>query len=909
MTDVVARLTASLADRYRIERELGAGGMATVYLAYDVRHERRVALKVLRPELAAVIGADRFLAEIKTTAHLQHAHILGLIDSGTVNGTVFYVMPFVEGESLRDRLDREKQLPVADAVRIATTVAGALDYAHRRGVIHRDIKPANILLHEGQALIADFGIALAITRTDTTTTGSRMTETGMSLGTPQYMSPEQAMGERNIDARTDIYSLGCVLYEMLSGEPPFSGPTAQAVFAKVMGVDPEPVTTLRRSVPANVGAATMTALNKVPADRFATAAEFSEALGDARYVGLPGSRTRATAVAKPATATIVTSVLLAIAIVAAIAGWMRSSVVVKPLVARFEVPLPASASPGQFVVSGDGSRIFWGSGDAYFERRLDSLSSRRLRDAAVAQTGLRGISPDGREVLVGGFGGVAIAPLTQGPARPIAGAGRGAAWGADNFIYFSFGSRATPRGIARVRANGGAVDTLSVTGDMGVPADLIVLPGSKALVVVLNRSTDVTIAAFDIVKKSWHPLGISGSAVQFVAPRYLVYASGQYLMAAPFDVKRLAVTQPSVPIAEAPGGSVERFAVGGNVLAYLPAPDPLGVPGIAMRSRSAAERLLPNVPDSIIFSAFTMSPDASRLAAVGTPRPAPGASPFAQGVSNIYVFELASGRMSRWRSDLRESNPTWMPGGRELSFVRISADSPSTATLLRRPWDASAEATPIYKYPGAVGGRGSPIGSAAWLSDGRAIIPLTRAMAGATNGRAAQGRGAAPTQNDLMILSVVRGDSLSPFIVTDFSESNPVVSPDGRALAYTSNESGRTEVYVRPVGGGALRQVSVSGGTQPKWARSGRELFFRNADTLFAARVTSDGEVTGDRVTPVLSGGNLNSGYAVGPADSVFIMRASPTGQRPTTVSLIVVVNIATELDRIFGTTGRQGAP
>src|SRR5580765_2127976 len=215
MADPLSRLSTALSDRYRIERELGQGGMATVYLAQDLKHDRRVAIKVLRPELAAVIGADRFLSEIKTTAALQHPHILPLHDSGAADSFLFYVMPFVEGESLRDRLNREKQLPVTDAVRIATEVAGALDYAHRHGIIHRDIKPENILLHDGSALVADFGIALAASKAG----GARMTETGMSLGTPHYMSPEQAMGEREITARTDVYALGCVLYEMLIGEP------------------------------------------------------------------------------------------------------------------------------------------------------------------------------------------------------------------------------------------------------------------------------------------------------------------------------------------------------------------------------------------------------------------------------------------------------------------------------------------------------------------------------------------------------------------------------------------------------------------------------------------------------------------------------------------------------------------
>ena len=274
MTDTRDRLRSALGDRYAIERELGQGGMATVYLAQDLRHDRQVAIKVLRADLAAVIGAERFLREIKTIAHLQHPHIVGLIDSGEVGGTAYYVMPFVEGESLRDRLRREKQLPVGDTVRLATEVASALDYAHRHGVIHRDIKPENILLHDGRALVADFGIALAIS----TAGGTRMTETGLSLGTPHYMSPEQAMGERDLTVRSDVYALGVVTYEMLVGEPPFTGPSAQVVIAKVLTGDPTPPTRQRKSVPPPVERAVLTALAKLPADRFGTASEFAQAL-------------------------------------------------------------------------------------------------------------------------------------------------------------------------------------------------------------------------------------------------------------------------------------------------------------------------------------------------------------------------------------------------------------------------------------------------------------------------------------------------------------------------------------------------------------------------------------------------------------------------------------------------------
>jgi serine/threonine-protein kinase len=267
VTPVDIALTDALRDRYLLERELGRGGMATVYLAKDVKHQRRVALKVLHPELAAVLGSERFLKEIELTAHLQHPHILPLFDSGRVDGTVFYVMPFVQGESLRDRLKREKQLPVADAVRAAAEVASALDYAHRHGIIHRDIKPENILLHDGQALVADFGIALAVSNAGG---GARLTETGLSLGTPHYMSPEQAMGERELTARSDVYALGAVVYEMLSGEPPFTGPTAQSIVAKVLTEEPRGLVVQRRSVPEHVEAAVLTALEKLPADRLST---------------------------------------------------------------------------------------------------------------------------------------------------------------------------------------------------------------------------------------------------------------------------------------------------------------------------------------------------------------------------------------------------------------------------------------------------------------------------------------------------------------------------------------------------------------------------------------------------------------------------------------------------------------
>jgi eukaryotic-like serine/threonine-protein kinase len=283
-------LEEALATTYAVERELGRGGMATVYLARDLRHRRAVAVKVLHPELSAVLGPERFLKEIELTASLQHPHILPLSDSGSAGGLLYYVMPYVDGESLRGRLARERQLGVDEAVRITCEVASALDYAHRHGVIHRDIKPENILLHDGAALVADFGIALAVAQAS----GERITQSGFSLGTPQYMAPEQAMAEREIDARADVYALGAVLYEMLSGEPPFTGPTAQAVVARVMTDRPRSLTAFRETVPQHVEVAVMTALAKLPADRFTTAAEFASALAPMLAPTTPPASPRST---------------------------------------------------------------------------------------------------------------------------------------------------------------------------------------------------------------------------------------------------------------------------------------------------------------------------------------------------------------------------------------------------------------------------------------------------------------------------------------------------------------------------------------------------------------------------------------------------------------------------------------
>ena len=298
-------LAAHLVDRYRLERELGSGGFATVYLAHDLRHDRPVALKVLHDEVAASLGAERFEREIKFAARLQHPHILGVFDSGVLDGRMWFTMPNVAGESLRDRLKREQQLPVADAVGIAREVADALHYAHTQGILHRDIKPENILLSGRHAIVADFGIARALAEGDS---AASLTRTGTSIGTPGYMSPEQTMGERTLDARSDIYALACVTYEMLAGEAPFTGPNAQTIIARTLTEAPRPLHVSRAAVSEALDAVVQRGLAKVPADRWATADGFGEALGAA--LGVPtsgsvsvgamsvGSMTAATAAAK-----------------------------------------------------------------------------------------------------------------------------------------------------------------------------------------------------------------------------------------------------------------------------------------------------------------------------------------------------------------------------------------------------------------------------------------------------------------------------------------------------------------------------------------------------------------------------------------------------------------------------------
>ncbi|HEV7704815.1 MAG TPA: protein kinase [Gemmatimonadaceae bacterium] len=398
-------ISTALSDRYVIEREIGSGGMAVVYLARDKKLDREVALKVLRPELGAVLGSERFLTEIKISARLDHPHILTLIDSGEADGLLYYVLPYVRGESLRAKLDRERQLGLEEALTITKQVASALDYAHRQGLVHRDIKPENILIQEGEAMLTDFGIALAVKEAG----GNRLTQTGLSLGTPQYMSPEQATGDRGIDARSDVYSLASVLYEMLAGEPPVTGASAQSMIAKLMTEKPTHLRVLRDTVPIAIDEAVAKALAKTPADRFASAGEFSRAL-DVKAVTETGPSAKP--VAKSKRMAIIGGVIVLAAIVAGGAYAMRGRTAAPRGVAASlgqRTPLTTSGAVLVPAISPDGKQLAYvtkhcATGKCNYsvvEQDVGGSNTRSILEGATAAYYLEW-SPDRRNLMFNG---------------------------------------------------------------------------------------------------------------------------------------------------------------------------------------------------------------------------------------------------------------------------------------------------------------------------------------------------------------------------------------------------------------------------------------------------------------------------------------------------------------------------
>jgi eukaryotic-like serine/threonine-protein kinase len=819
MPDIPERLTAALADRYRPERELGQGGMATVYLAHDLRHDRKVAIKVLRPELAAVIGAERFLREIKTIATLQHPHILGLIDSGQVDGTAYYVMPYVEGESLRDRLSREKQLPVADAVRLATEVAAALDYAHRHGVIHRDIKPENVLLHDGSALVADFGIALAVSSAGAT----RMTETGMSLGTPHYMSPEQAMGEREITARSDVYALGAVSYEMLIGEPPFTGPTAQAIIAKVMTGEPAPLTAQRRSVPPAVEAAVLTALAKLPADRFASAAEFAQAL---RGEGTPATATRRRPAASATPASLRTLGTIA-ALATVVAGYLAVRLwrTPAPPIARFGVAIPNLRTGAQLfggapiVLAPDGSRIVYvgtapAGGYQLWVRDRNDMTPRPLEGTEGGDGPF--FSPDGRwigysahgrlfKIAVGGGAPVALADSVSETVP-------GGAWLGDDRIVFASPSFA----VRRVPAGGGTAETIdpAPTVVFGAPVFPGALPRPDRLLITecTNNCARMTASVLDTRTHQRYPL-LQNAARAWYLPSGILVAARQdgSVVGARFDPGATRITGPVVPLLTGVAlelGIIPLLSVADDgTLVYLSA-DPTSAEGAVVRVDRAGRATVLDPAWRATISSIALSPDGRRLAA----------SIQAGGRSDLWVKQLDAGPLTRLTFDgTLNYRAAWRPDGRSLAFT---SDRDSGLSRLY-----SARADGSGRPERLLAGESGQIDESQWSRDGRWMVY----RAGTSDGT--RDIYARATGTDTARVTVSAGA---------FDEYSPALSPDSRWVAYVSVASGHEEVYVRPFPATdrARWQVSISGGAQPVWAHSGRELLYVSAtDSLMSVPI------------------------------------------------------------------------
>ncbi|MEO8636853.1 MAG: protein kinase [Gemmatimonadales bacterium] len=815
MTDALTRLTAALADRYRLERELGQGGMATVYLAQDLRHDRKVAIKVLRPELAAVIGAERFLSEIKTTANLQHPHILPLFDSGAADSFLFYVMPFIDGESLRDRLTREKQLPINDAVRIGTEIASALDYAHRHNVIHRDIKPENILLHDGRALVADFGIALAASKAG----GTRMTETGMSLGTPTYMSPEQAMGEREITARSDVYALGCVTYEMLVGDPPFLGGSAQAIVAKVMTEKPAPPSRMRDTVPPAVEDAVLTALEKLPADRFATAAEFAAALAGGTTARGATRGTRTTVASAGPWRRI--SLALGVAALGCLllAAWAlsRGGGAGGPVV--YDAALPDSAaitfaattsgttygqSPRNISISRGGDFAVY----AARQRDSTSLWYRSLRDGTVRPIlGTTGgtaprISPDGARVafLIGEQ--VMVVPVTGGEARRLmqAQATMSIQWiSATELLTVDLdGNRLT-----WLDPEGGNIRTKPITrcalGQW--------IPEIRQLICSYNRTAQLidpetgTQSTIRLARPDGTPGGLlAGTAFTVVDKHYLVYLSVDgNLLAARYDPATQLV-QRSVSLAtgirrEAIGEAQFDIASSGTLI-YAPGVDATVGRIVRLRPGSAAQPLPMEMAD---FQRYDLSRDRRWLAAVV--QAADGAE--------LRIYDLRDGQRFTWLKGEAIRHPLWSPDGERLL---VSVRDSSRWTVLRgapssgaRPDTVAAfEFTPFAPDP------------VDFHDDHSAV---------------AQDWGGS------VVMRFDPGIAHPSFDTILTGARFPSVSPNGRLIAYQTQDGGRIVVTAFPVPG--RRWQLASDGVEALWL-SPAEVLYRTGVSWYLARLNPE---------------------------------------------------------------------
>ncbi len=903
-------------SHYRVIARAGAGGMATVYLADDLKHGRRVALKVLHPDLAAALGSERFLAEIRTTANLQHPNILPLFDSGEVDGKVFYVMPFVEGESLRERLTRDRQLPLDEAVRIAQLVAGALDHAHRHGIIHRDIKPENILLSEGQPLVADFGVALALSAAG----GPRLTQSGLAVGTPLYMSPEQAAGDREVDRRTDIYSLAAVLYEMLAGEPPFTGTSAAAVTAKKMLESVPSVRTVRDTVPGALDAVLRKAMARTAADRFATAQQFADALEFSRTLSgaaaVDPSTPSGAAIMRPGRSWLIGAAVLAGVIAGS--GWLaarwvgRQSTMPPPV--TFELPVePLAVSqhgPAPVLAfSPDGRRLAYvsgpGLGGQLYLTRLDGKPP--VAVAGVPNALGPFFSPDGAWV---GYADpsdwmIKKVPVDGGVPVPVARAFEyhGGTWGPDGTIVFCALEERTGQGQLWRVADDGSDPTLLLATDSKSSEDRWLtypsfLPDGRQVLFVSTAGNGraLRLDVLDLKTGERRTVLDRGGWARYLAPGYLIFAQDSALHGVRFDAGKARVTGRPVRLRDdvmmnlpmEPGLGHFDVASHGTLaylagLSYHEATDGLGWTDRTGRVTPLPDMGLPAGAALGTMTMFRVSPDGRRLLGNAVTGLAPTGSYF-PWMSALFLYDLDRATLTRLSAEQQSTWwALWAPEERMVQMIQGDSTPASVNLFLR-----------------SVRGTGRPEPLTA-LAHGRVAIPWSLPRDGSRvfyfehDGA----RNAA----DIWMVSLDAGAKPEAlFAQPTLNETDPAISPDGKWLAYVTNETGTDEVYLTDFPGMARRwQVSDGGGNHPAWHPSSRELFFTGASVaepfaLWSVALTPEAPDPPDRPRLLFESPNIftqlvGTPYDVAPDGSRFLILRKRPVDRTAIARLTVVAN------------------
>jgi Tol biopolymer transport system component/tRNA A-37 threonylcarbamoyl transferase component Bud32 len=871
----IERLKSALADRYTVERKIGAGGMADVYLTHDVRHNRKVAIKVMHRDLAELVGVERFLREIETTAKLQHPHILPLFDSGSIDGTVFYVMPYVEGESLRARLKRETQLPIADALRITTEIATGLGYAHRHGVIHRDIKPDNVLFQDGQAVLADFGISLPKNEDDSRT---RLTQAGMSLGTPGYMSPEQVTGQE-VDRRSDIYALGAVAYEMLAGQPPFTGSTIQAVLGKVIADEPRPLTNFRKSVPPHVGAAIAKCLEKLPADRWQTATDFADALA--------GKGFRSDGTASTWSRTVVPWTLAAL--LAFALGWMglRGQPPGPPLsgIVRFGVEFDRGVVPSFTPIvrlSADGRQLFV---SAMVERReevlrrpLDRIGMEVIKGAGQGEQGTGNsrpfVSPDGRWVAYARQKKLWKVPVEGGTAIELATAEwSGGSWGRNGKIVYT---QAYSTGLWIVSEGGGDERMLTEPDpgkmELGHWWPQILPDGDHVLFTAYRTPIESATIEVLTISSGERKVLLTGGVYGFYVPTgHLLFAVGETIRAVPFDLDRLEVGGVPVPVVDDVAMNLTDGAAAFDVsetgtLAYLPVESYVTDTELVLVDRKGNESLA--LPRRDRYNNPRLSPDGTRVSVDIRP---------ANSMGDVWVFEIGRSGGTRLTAEGgHDFGAEWTPDGKELIF---SSERPFF-DLYRRAADASQPAEPLLTgtydhYTGAVS------------RDGKTFA-LSLAV---------------PGGGEIWTIPLQGPATATKYFANGFNLGHATLSPDGRWMAYDSDESGQgVDVFIQSFPDPRVKRLKVSPahGSEPMWTQGGRELVYREGDKVMAVSIDAATGTSGPpRILfsgpyPDNPGWTRPRSYDVTPDGERFLLTKRPGEQaRP---SVTIVLNWTEEL-------------